>query len=121
MQTFNIPATTLPDGPSQLPEQSIPQGTTGLDVTLDVSQMVAGQRLVISCDVVDAADVRVKHFDVDTYGPYIDKRNPGATVNTVTQTPGWVTPAAAGWKLRTLVQVTKGPLQISGGTIKTTP
>jgi hypothetical protein len=126
-QTFNLPARTLPLGDTVFGPFAIPVGTQKLSFNLDVTQMVAGQRVWMRLEYFDGSVWAAAITDFD--GPWRDKQNVLHNDVTLLFDFGFVSinngpylprVSAAGWQARVTLTVEGAPYSTSGGTLTLT-
>lgn len=127
MATFNLPARTLPLGDTVFGPFAIPVGTQKLSFNLDVTQMVAGQKVWMHLEYFDGSLWSGATSDFD--GPWRDKQgvlHNDVTLNfdfgSISVNNGPWTPrvSAAGWQARVTFTVEGAPYNTSGGTLTLT-
>lgn len=118
--TFNFGAIVIPNGITQLPDRTVPVGTTDAVFTLDIATMTAAQSIFVDVHIIDDTGYDFRFYsDQSGPGTWVDKH--GVTQTTFKQSFGWGRPATAGWIARSVVTMTNGPLSSAGGSLQLLP
>jgi len=121
MTTLNIPQFSAQDTPRVFGPTSLTAGLSSLTLTLDVSQMAAGQVLWMLIQFGDPNNW-FGSAEADFDGPYIDKHT-GQLVNTNALMMGFGSVgdqpvlSQPGWRIQATVWSVNGPITIPGGTL----